>query len=114
MHALSGNVKKLSAYVGAHDMYDDKRTLCQALIDQARIQGCAGLTAYRGTVGFGPSSRDITSHGDVMSNDDPVVVTVIDDDSRITALAEVWTSMMSAGLLIIEECEVIHYEPGEE
>lgn len=114
MHALSGNVKKISAFVGAHDMYDEERPLYQALIDQARIQGCAGLTAYKGMEGFGPSSRDVTSHGDVMSNDDPVIVTVVDDDIRITALSEVWTAMMSAGLIIVEECKVIHYAIGEE
>ena len=46
-HPLEGQAKRLSAYAGEDEIYEDK-PLYQALVEQARIQGCAGATALRG------------------------------------------------------------------
>jgi PII-like signaling protein len=107
-HGLEGPAKRLSAYVGEDAFYDDK-PLYQALIDQARTQGCAGATALRGMVGYGASSRDVVKHGLRMSTDCPVLVTVIDEPQRITALAEVWSAMIASGLVTVEDIKVVHY-----
>jgi len=109
---LEGNAKRLSAYVGEDEMYNDK-PLYQALVEQSRVQGCAGATALRGMVGFGASSRDVAKHGLRMSTDCPVLVSVIDDAVRITALAEVWAAMLPAGLITMEDVNVVAY-CGEE
>ena len=108
IHHLEGQAKKLSAYVGEDEQYEE-RPLYQALIDQARVQGCAGATALRGLAGYGASSRDVAKHGLRMSSDIPVVVTVVDEPVRITALAEVWAAMMPAGLLTVEDVNVALY-----
>ena len=63
---LQGQAKRLSAYVGENEMYED-RPLYQALVEQARIAGCAGATALRGMAGFGATSRDVAKHGMRMS-----------------------------------------------
>lgn len=107
-HKLFGPAKRLSAYVGEDMTYDDKQ-LYQALIDQARTQGCAGATALRGMVGYGASSRDVAKHALRMSTDCPVLVTVIDEPQRITALAEVWSAMIPAGMVTVEDIKVVHY-----
>jgi len=108
IHSLKGNVKKVTAYVGLDERYDD-RPLYQALVDQARTQGCAGATVFEGILGFGPSSRDIDKHALRMSTDKPLVVTVIDETQRVVALSEVWSRMVKSGLIIIEDCAVVHY-----
>jgi PII-like signaling protein len=108
IHHLEGQAKKLSAYIGEDETYDD-RPLYQALVEQARVQGCAGATALRGLSGYGASSRDVAKHGLRMSSDIPVVVSVVDEAVRITALAEVWAAMMPAGLLTIEDVNVALY-----
>ena len=107
-HGLEGPAKRLSAYVGENAEYDGK-PLYQALIDQARTQGCAGATALRGMVGYGASSRDVVKHGLRMSTDLPVMVNVIDEPQRITALAAVWSAMIPAGLVTVEDIKVVHY-----
>ncbi|NTU70878.1 MAG: DUF190 domain-containing protein [Coriobacteriia bacterium] len=107
-HRLEGPCKRLSAYVGEDATYDDK-PLYQALIDQARTQGCAGATALRGMVGYGSSSRDVAKHGLRMSTDCPVMVTVVDEPQRITALAAVWSAMIDSGLVTVEDIKVVHY-----
>ena len=107
-HKLEGPAKRLSAYVG-EDMRYEEKPLYQALIDQARTQGCAGATALRGMVGYGASSRDIAKHALRMSTDCPVLVTVIDEPQRITALAAVWSAMIPAGMVTVEDIKVVHY-----
>ncbi len=115
---LQGQAKRLSAYTGEDDTYDD-RPLYQALVEQARIQGMAGATALRGMCGFGASSRDVAKHALRMSTDVPVVVSVIDEAHRIAALAEVWSAMLPSGLITIEDVRVVSYlarsedEPAE-
>lgn len=105
---LEGQAKRLAAYVGEDEMYDD-RPLYQALVEQSRIQGCAGATALRGMQGFGAASRDVAKHGLRMSTDCPVMVTVIDEAHRIAALAEVWSAMIPSGLVTIEDVRVVMY-----
>lgn len=111
---LEGQVKRLSAYVSENDVYEDDRPLHQALIEQARIQGCAGATILRGMGGYGASSRDVEKHGMRMSTDCPVMVTVIDEAPRITALAEVWSTMVHAGLITVENVAVVLYAGRDE
>jgi PII-like signaling protein len=108
-HKLEGQAKRLSAYVGEDEVYEDGRPLYRALIEQARTQGCAGATALRGLSGFGATSRDVAKHALRMSTDCPVLVSVIDEAPRIVALAEVWTAMISSGLVTIEDVNVIAY-----
>ena len=105
---LEGQAKRLSAYVGEDQLYQD-RPLYRALVEQARIQGCSGATALRGMEGFGASSRDVAKHGLRMSTDCPVLVSVVDDAVRVTALAEVWSAMLESGLIILEDVNVVMY-----
>ena len=105
---LEGQAKRLSAHVGEDESYEE-RPLYQALVEQARIQGCAGATALRGMIGFGASSRDVAKHGLRMSTDCPVLVTVVDEAHRIAALAEVWSAMVGSGLITIEDVRVVKY-----
>lgn len=105
---LEGQAKRLSAYVGEDEIYDDK-PLYQVLIETARTQGVAGATALRGMAGFGATSRDVAKHGLRMSTDTPVMVTVIDEAQRICALAEVWSAMVSSGLVTLEDVQVVSY-----
>ena len=112
-HGLEGPAKRLNAFVGEDAEYGD-RPLYQALIDTARTQGCAGATALRGMVGYGASSRDVAKHGLRMSTDCPVLVTVIDEPQRVTALAAVWSAMIPAGLVTVEDVKVVHYSADSE
>lgn len=108
LHALEGQAKRLAAYVGEDELYEDK-PLYQALIEQARTQGCAGATSLRGMVGYGAASRDVAKHGLRMSTDCPVMVVVIDEAPRVTALAEVWANMVSSGIITLEDVQVVSY-----
>ena len=63
----------------------------------------------RGISGFGATSRIHAAHDLRMSSDLPVVVTVIDADFRIAALAEVFAAMAGNGLVTVEDVDVVYY-----
>lgn len=108
---LSGNAKRLSAYIGEADRYDG-RPLYEALLESARMAGCAGATVLRGMSGFGATSREHAKHGIRMSVDLPVVVEVVDEPDKITALAEVYSAMIGDGLITVEDVRVLLYRGG--
>lgn len=108
---LSGSAKRLSAYVGETALYDG-RPLYEALLESARMAGCAGATVLRGMSGFGATSREHAKHGVRMSADLPVVVEVIDEPDKITALAEVYSAMLGDGLITVEDVYVLLYRGG--
>lgn len=111
--ALSGSVKKLSAYIGEADTYEDK-PLYEAMLAQARAQGCSGATVLRGVAGYGATSRKEEKHGLRMSVDLPLVVQVVDRADKITALAEMFQTMMGAGLLTVENVNVALYRSADD
>jgi hypothetical protein len=108
---LKGQAKKLSVYIGEADRYEDK-PLYEALVEQARIAGCAGATVLRGVAGFGATSREHVKHGIRMSVDLPLMVHIVDVPDRITALAEVYSAMVGDGLIVVEDVNVIMYRGG--
>lgn len=108
MDMIEGPAKKLSAYIGEAATYDDK-PLYEALVESARTAGCAGATVLRGLGGFGATSREHGKRAMRMSQDKPVVVQVVDSEGRITALAEMFSTMVGDGLVTIEDVHVVAY-----
>ncbi len=107
-----GGAKRLCAYIGEAGMYED-RPLHEALVEQARIAGCAGATVLRGVKGYGATSREHAKHGLRMSMDRPLMVQAVDQAAKITALAEVWAAMLPDGLLTVEDVDVLLYRAAE-
>jgi uncharacterized protein len=103
--------KKLTVYFGEQDLYED-RPLYEALVERARTFGSHGATVFRGVEGFGATSRIHTKHSLRMSQDLPMVLVVIDNAMRVTALAEVFSAMVTDGLITVEECDVVYYAGG--
>ncbi len=112
MKTLEGPAKKLSAYIGEKDEYEDGRPLYTALVEAARTAGCAGATVLRGVQGFGATSRIHAAHNLRMSSDLPVVVQVIDCESRVIALSEMFRAMVGDGMVTIEDIFVVQYRGG--
>ena len=99
------------AYIGEADTYDGK-PLYDALVEAARTAGCAGATVLRGIEGFGATSREYGKHALRMSEDCPVVVVVVDEAPRISAVAELFATMLGDGLVTVENVQVTYYRGG--
>jgi uncharacterized protein len=99
---------RLTIYVGEDKRHGD-RPLYQAIVRKAHELGIAGATVFRGTQGFGRSTRLHTA--DVLFSDDlPAVVEIVDSAPRIDGILALLGQLDGIGLITREPVEVWH--PG--
>ncbi len=105
---LHGPAKWLRVYLGERDRWQGK-PLYAAILDLLRQEGIAGATVVRGIAGYGASGFLHTARIVQLSVDLPVVIDVIDTAERIEAVLPKIDAMVSEGLIIVTDCEVIAY-----
>jgi PII-like signaling protein len=105
---LSGSALRLTVLVGESDMWHHK-PLYTEIVHRAHAAGLAGASVFRGIEGFGASSLIHTTRILSLSEDLPVAVVVIDADDRIRAFLPEIDELVSEGLAIVDEVEVIRY-----
>jgi PII-like signaling protein len=105
---LYGHARMIRIHLGEHDQWQGK-ALHEAIVHEARQHDLAGATVYRGIEGYGASSRIHQQHLLGRTDDLPIVVTIIDEASKIEAFMPVLDGMVSDGLMAISDVEVIRY-----
>ncbi|MFN3337172.1 MAG: DUF190 domain-containing protein [Thermomicrobium sp.] len=105
---LMGPAKWLRIYVGERDHWHGK-PLYVAIVDLLRHEGIAGATVLRGMAGYGASGLLHTARIVQLAVDLPVVIEVIDTAERIAHVLPKIDEMVSEGLIIVVDCEVIAY-----
>ena len=86
----------------------DGKPLYEAVVEKCRELKIAGATVFRGLEGFGESAEIHRSH--FMSNDRPIVVTVVDSEAAIARLLPAIEDMIETGLIAISEVEAIRVQ----
>ncbi|RTH36690.1 hypothetical protein CSW37_06820 [Thermus scotoductus] len=105
---LEGEAKLLRIFVGESDRHGG-RPLYEAIVLEAKRQGLAGATVFKGFMGFGAHSRIHTAKVLQLSEDLPVMVEIVDEEERIRDFLPVLEGMMREGLVTLERVEVIRY-----
>ncbi len=108
---IEGKAKMLTIYIGEGDRYHH-RPLYQVLVERLRKEGLAGATVVRGIEGFGRASLIHTASILRMSEDLPIVITVVDKEERIDSILPIIDEMVEEGLVIMENVDVITYRSG--
>ena len=104
--------KLLRVFVGEADRWHG-RPLYEAIVEEARKQGLAGATVWKGSMGFGAHSRLHTTKILRLSEDLPVVIEIVDATEKIEAFLPQLDTMVQEGLVTLERAEVILYRaPG--
>jgi PII-like signaling protein len=99
--------------VGEADRWEGE-PLYEAIVKRARTMDIAGATVYRGILGYGAHKRVHKHHAMALSHDDPVMVTVIDEEEKIDRLLAALDSIVTGGCLIaISDVTVVKYVPHE-
>lgn len=98
----------LKLYIGETDRYNHQ-ALYQAIVMKAREMQLAGATVIRGTMGFGASSRIHCAKVLNLSMDLPVIVEIVDSETKINEFLPVLNEMMNGGLATIEKLRVVRY-----
>jgi uncharacterized protein len=84
------------------------KPLYEAVVEKCRELNIAGATVFRGVEGFGESAEIHRAH--LMSNDRPMVVTIVDSEDAIARLLPAIEDMIETGLFAISEVEAIRVQ----
>jgi PII-like signaling protein len=98
----------LRIFIGESDRWEHT-PLYEAIVLKAREMHLAGATVLRSPLGFGKSSRLHTSKILQLSMDLPMVIEIVDEESKIREFLPTLRGMMTGGLVTLERIEVIEY-----
>jgi uncharacterized protein len=108
MTRLHGRALRLTILLGESDVWHH-RPLYSEIVHRAREADLAGASVFHGVEGFGASSLIHTTRLLSMSEDLPVAIVIIDDEERIRAFLPTVDELVSEGLVVLDDCEVIRY-----
>jgi PII-like signaling protein len=108
-HKVEGKAKFLRIYIGEQDQWHDK-PLHHALVEALRANDIAGVTVYRGILGYG-AGREIHRQK-TFSDGASLMLSVIDVEERIRGFMPILDKMMPNGLAVLSDVDVITYRSG--
>jgi PII-like signaling protein len=105
---LTGTALRLTIMIGDGDKWHHK-PLCTEIVHRAHKAGLAGATVLRGVEGYGASKLIHTNRLLSLSEDLPIVIVIIDTHDRIHAFLPELDELVTEGLVVLDDCEVIRY-----
>ena len=105
---LEGHQKRLTIFIGESDRVGHT-PLATEIVQRAHAAGLAGASVFRGVEGFGASNHIHTTRLLSLSDDLPVAVIIIDADERIRAFLHELDELITEGLVILDDVEVVTY-----
>ncbi|MEV6166945.1 DUF190 domain-containing protein [Streptomyces sp. NPDC051954] len=108
MTRLTGGALRVTVFIGENDTWHHK-PLYTEIVHRARAAGLAGASVFRGIEGFGASSLIHTSRLLSLSEDLPVAIVIVDSEERVRGFLPQLDELVSEGLVILDDCEVIRY-----
>ena len=112
---IEGKACLMKIYLGESDRIWG-RPLYEEIIFEARKNGLAGATAYKGIMSFGASHSIHTMKIFALSTDMPIIIEIIDTHEKIVEFQEVLNQMMDksekGGMVFIQDLEVTRYVRG--
>ena len=105
---LEGHQKRLTIFVGESD-HHGRTPLATEIVQRAHAAGMAGASVFRGIEGYGASNHIHTTRILSLSDDLPIAVVIVDTDERIQAFLPELDELITEGLVILDEVEVVKY-----
>jgi PII-like signaling protein len=109
---IKGDAKLLRIFIGESDK-SHSIPVYEKIVTEARKDGLAGATVFKGIMGFGGTSRIHTSKILALSCDMPLIIEIVDKIDRIESflpkLDAIFEEANCGGLVTIEKAEVIKY-----
>jgi len=103
----------LRVFIGESDKHSG-RPLYEVIVGEARQQGLAGATVWKGFMGFGAHSRMHTAKILELSQDLPVVIEIVDAKEKIEAFLPALDGLVGEGLVTVESARIILYRGPEQ
>jgi PII-like signaling protein len=99
-------VKMLLIYLDDTDLWH-AQPLYEAIVKRLRQAGMAGATVQHGIMGFGSHMKVHQKRLFGISDDKPVIITVVDQEPKLREILPEIREMVKEGLMVIVDAEVI-------
>jgi PII-like signaling protein len=99
-----GKAKIMRIYFGENDKWHGK-----PLVEALRANEIAGVTVYRGILGYGANRRIHKDKTLSLSHDRPIMLAVIDTEAKLAAFTPILDQMLQQGLVVLSDVDVIKY-----
>ncbi len=109
---LEGQAKLMRILIGESDRWND-RPLYEALVQALRANDIAGVTVYRGILGYGANRRIHKESALKLSHDAPILITVVDTEAKLRGFFPILDQMVKQGLVALSDADVIHYSHAQ-
>jgi PII-like signaling protein len=106
--AINGTAKLMRIFIGESDRWRDK-SLYDAIVESLRANDIAGVTVYRGIAGYGAHRRFHKEKRLSLSHDQPIILSVVDEETKIRAYLPILEQMVDEGLVVLSDVDVIKY-----
>lgn len=104
--AINGKAKLMRIFIGEDDRWHGK-PLYDALVESLRTHDIAGVTVYRGICGYGAHRRFHKEKRLSLSHDQPIMLSVIDEETKLRAYLPLLEEMVDEGLVVLSDVDVI-------
>jgi hypothetical protein len=109
MTLQQGPARRLTIIIGEDDTSHGK-PLYTEIVHRAHAAGLAGASVFRGMEGFGASNHIHTTRILSLSDDLPVAILIVDRDEKVRSFAADIEELVSEGLIIMDDVEVVRYQ----
>lgn len=106
---LIGKSKMLRVYIGEDDKWEGE-PLYEAIVKRAAQLDIAGATVYRGILGYGAHKRVHRHKTLALSSDDPIMITIVDEEEKVNTMLTALETMVTGGCMIaLSDVTVVKY-----
>jgi PII-like signaling protein len=105
---IEGKAQIMRIFVSEEDRWKDK-PLCNALVEAMRANDIAGVTVYRGILGYGAHRRLHKDKPLVSSHHGSIMLSVIDSAEKLRAFLPIVEQMVEEGLVVFSDVDIIKY-----
>ena len=105
---IEGKAQMMRVYLSEEDRWNDK-PLYKALVEAMRANDIAGVTVYRGILGYGAHRRKHKDKPMLSAHHGSVMLSAIDTAEKLQAILPIIDQMVQEGLVVFSDVDVIKY-----
>ncbi|MFH0734608.1 MAG: DUF190 domain-containing protein [bacterium] len=113
---IEKEAKLIRIFIGDSDKLSSVN-LYERIVVEARKQGLAGATVFKGIMGFGNNSIIHSAKLLTISSDLPMVIEIVDEIEKIEkfipTLNDLFEEANCGGLITLEKADIITYAPSK-
>lgn len=100
--------KMMRIYIGENDKWNGK-PLYEAIVSGLRAHDIAGVTVYRGILGYGANRRIHKDTKLSLSHDRPILLSVVDTEEKLQEFMPILDKMVQQGLVVLSNVDIVKY-----